>query len=246
MRKTKPATVDESIRAAPPEAQRKREQVLSEVAPIGSARATGRLLGTIAVLILLQLPWPGWLFPQQSLSAEALRELVFWLMAALLLAYVLLGERRPLRSIGLVKPGWESLAWGVGGAAATVTSLALIYLVIVPALGLPAAEKQIGEVKARPLWLLLGLVTRAAVFEELFYRGFAIERITELTGRRWLAVLASLALFTFAHLGYWGWTHLIVAGCGGLVLTALYLLRRDLTANMLAHWLTDGVGFLLA
>jgi len=44
---------------------------------------------------------------------------------------------------------------------------------------------------------------------------------------------------------YWGWTHLIVAGYGGLVLTALYLLRRDLAANMLAHWLTDAVGFLL-
>ncbi|MCI0365378.1 MAG: hypothetical protein L0219_16035 [Phycisphaerales bacterium] len=31
----------------------------------------------------------------------------------------------------------------------------------------------------------------------------------------------------------------------GLVLTALYLLRRDLASNMLAHGLTDGVGFLL-
>jgi membrane protease YdiL (CAAX protease family) len=90
------------------------------------------------------------------------------------------------------------------------------------------------------------LVTRAAVFEELFYRGFAIERVAELSGRRWLAALVSLALFTSAHLDYWGWTHLIVACSGGLVLTALYLLRRDLVTNMLAHWLTDVVGFLLA
>ena len=88
-------------------------------------------------------------------------------------------------------------------------------------------------------------MTRAAVFEELFYRGFAIERLADLTGRRWFAALISLGMFTFAHLGYWGWTHLIIAGFGGLVLTALYLMRRDLASNMIAHWLTDGVGFFL-
>ena len=222
------------------------EQAPSGVSAVGPTRAPGRLLGAIAVLILLQLPWPRWLFPGETLSAQALRELVFWLMAALLLAYVLIGERRPLRSIGLAKPDWKSIAWAVGSAAVAVTGLALIYLVILPALGQPAAEKQIGEVKALPLWFLIGLVTRAAVFEELCYRGFAIERIAELSGRRWLAALVALALFTFAHLDYWGWTHLIVAGYGGLVLTALYLMRGDLASNMLAHGLTDCVGFLLA
>src|SRR5262249_17048409 len=150
------------------------------------------------------------------------------------------------RSIGLVRPTWRSLAWGVGGAVVTVAGAAFFYLVIVPALGLSAAEKQMGEVMALPLWFLLGLVTRAAVFEELCYRGFAIERLAELSGRRWLAALASLALFTFAHLAFWGWTHLIIAGYGGLVLTALYLLRCDLASNMLAHWLTNGIGFLLS
>jgi membrane protease YdiL (CAAX protease family) len=218
----------------------------SGVVPVDPTRAPGRLLGAIAVLILQQLPWPRWLFPGETLSAQALRELVFWLMAALLVAYVLIGERRPLRTIGLTKPNWKSIAWAAGGAAVTVSGLAFIYLVILPALGQPAAEERIGEVKALPLWFVMGLVTRAAVFEELCYRGFAIERLAELSGRRWLAALVSLALFTFAHLDYWGWTHLIVAGYGGLALTALYLIRRDLASNMLAHWLTDGVGFLLA
>src|SRR5262245_4975534 len=195
--------------------------VVVALSPARAPRTRDHRLGAIAVLILLQLPWPGWLFPRESLSAQALRELVFWLMTALLLAYVLFGEQRPLRSIGLVKPDWKSLAWGVGGAAMTVAGLAFIYLVIFPALGAPADEKQMGEVKALPLWFRIGLVTRAAVFEELYYRGFAIERIAELCGRRWLAALVSLTAFTFAHLGYWGWTHLIIAAYGGLVLTAL-------------------------
>jgi hypothetical protein len=48
-------------------------------------------------------------------------------MAELLVAYVLFGERRPLRSIGLVKPDWKSIAWGAGGAAVTVAGLAFIF-----------------------------------------------------------------------------------------------------------------------
>jgi membrane protease YdiL (CAAX protease family) len=220
-----------------------------EAAAVGPTKTPvipGRRVGAIAVLILLLLPWPRWLFPQEGLSAQPLRELVFWLMTVLLLSYVLFGERRSLGSIGLVKPSWKSLVWGVGGAAVTVAGLAVIYLVIFPALGLPAEEQQLGGLLALPLWLRVALVTRAAVFEELCYRGFAIERITESSGKRWLAALVSLALFTLGHLDYWGWTHLIVAGFGGLVLTVLYLLRRDLASNMLAHWLTDGVGFLLS
>ena len=55
----------------------------------GAPGARGHWLGAIVVLILLQLPWPDWLFPGEGLSALGLRELVFWLMAGLLLAYVL-------------------------------------------------------------------------------------------------------------------------------------------------------------
>ena len=37
----------------------------------------------------------------------------------------------------------------------------------------------------------------------------------------------------------------MIAVFGGIVLTGLYLWRRDLAANMIAHLLTDAVGFLL-
>ena len=39
--------------------------------------------------------------------------------------------------------------------------------------------------------------------------------------------------------------YLLVAGFGGGLLTALYMARKDLSANMLAHPLTDGVGLIL-
>jgi membrane protease YdiL (CAAX protease family) len=36
-----------------------------------------------------------------------------------------------------------------------------------------------------------------------------------------------------------------VAGFGGVMLTVLYLWRRNLYSNIIAHWIADGAGFLL-
>ena len=118
-------------------------------------------------------------------------------------------------------------------------------MVIFPALGLSMNEATTIAVKAMPLWFRVILILRAAVFEEIFYRGFVIERLTELTRLRWLAALISLTAFTQAHLSGWGWAHLMIAGFGGIALTVLYLLRRDLASNIVAHLLTDAVGFLV-
>ena len=87
---------------------------------------------------------------------------------------------------------------------------------------------------------------RAAVVEEINYRGYAIERIEELTSSKSLAVLISVVVFTFAHFAFWGGTHLIVVGFSAVILALLYLWRRDLICNMVAHLLTDLIGFLLA
>ena len=89
------------------------------------------------------------------------------------------------------------------------------------------------------------LVTRTAVAEEVLFRGYPIERLLELTNSRWVAGVIPWAAFTYAHLASWGWAQLIVAGYGGVLLTVLYLWRRNLWANMLAHWIADGAGFLL-
>ena len=92
-------------------------------------------------------------------------------------------------------------------------------------------------------------MTRAAVSEEILFRGYPIPRIEELTGRTSLSTALAAAVswiaFTIAHLGSWGWAQLIVAGYGGAILTALYVWRRDLWCNILAHFIADGAGFLL-
>ena len=89
------------------------------------------------------------------------------------------------------------------------------------------------------------LVSRAAFVEETAFRGYGFERITELTGSKWLAALVTLVLFTMAHYAGGGWAQVIIAAWGGLVLTVLYLWRRNLWANIICHWLIDGTAFLL-
>lgn len=201
-------------------------------------------VAAIGVMIFLQLPLGGYIFPGTSLAAQVGQEAVFWALTAMLLGYVLLVERRPLASVGWRRPSWKTLVFGVAGAAVMIAGMAVIYLVIYPAMGLSSNEGGLTAVLLLPAWFRVALILRAAVFEELCYRGFMIERLTEITGRRWVAAAVSLVAFTLAHLSYWGWAHLLVAGFGGAVLTGLYLARRDLGCNMVAHLATDAIGFL--
>ena len=202
-------------------------------------------MGAVMLIVVLALPLPGWLVHGEGLAAEGMRELVFWALTLALLAYILLIERRPLSSIGLKPPNWKTIVFGVLGASVMVGGMAFIYLVVFPALGFSANEAGTGTITAFPFWFRVLIIVRAAVFEEIYFRGFMIERLTNILGSRWGAAAISLVVFTAEHLSYWGWAHLIVAGFGGIVLTGLYLWRRDLGGNMVAHLLTDAIGFLL-
>jgi hypothetical protein len=75
----------------------------------------------------------------------------------------------------------------------------------------------------------------AAVFEEILYRGYPLERLSELTGRRWVAVALTLPLFVAPHLAFFGPEWLLYQGSGTAMLYILFLWRRNLVANMLLH-----------
>ena len=203
------------------------------------------LLTSLFVIALLQFPISGFLVRGTTFHADIGREGVYWALTFLLVGYIAFVERRSLSSIGLYRPTWKTFVFGILGAMVMVAGMAAIYLLVFPRLGLSPNEATTTAVMATPTWFRVMLVLRAAVFEEIFYRGFMIERLTELSGSRLLAALISLLAFTLAHLNGWGAPHLMIAGFGGVVLTALYLLRRDLASNMVAHLLTDAVGFLV-
>lgn len=93
-----------------------------------------------------------------------------------------------------------------------------------------------------PLWLITLIVFRAGIVEELFYRGYARERLRLIgLGRIWSI---AIPLVSFGH---WpgGVPNILIAFAAGLILTGFYLWHRDLTANMIGHGLVDFVANIL-
>ncbi len=171
-------------------------------------------------------------------------EALWWVLVAIIFLYVLFVERQPLTSIGFHKPGMLDIVLAIVAGVVMVVGVGLIYVFLLPVLHLSIA-RQMSTMLQAPVWFRVMQVTRAAVAEEITFRGYGIERIEELTGSRLLAAVATWGLFTAAHLSSWGLGQVIIAVFGGLVLTMLYLWRRNLWVNMIAHWLTDGAAFLL-
>jgi membrane protease YdiL (CAAX protease family) len=212
----------------------------------GNSAIVLALVGLLLCFGLPEIGIGGAVAPGDGIGSRVLREGIWWAFGATIVLWVVRVERLPLSSIGLKRPRWSSLGWALAAAVLMLASVMLSYAVIIPAFGLTMNHAATRGVIAAPLWLQTMMMIRAGVVEEILYRGYPIERIEWLTGSRWIAGLAAAAVFVIAHLAYWGAAQLIVVAFGAAILTALYLWRRDLVANMIAHVLTDLVGFMLA
>ncbi len=167
-----------------------------------------------------------------------------WLLLALTLCVLVCGERAPLAAIGLVRPRLSSVATGLAvgvGAYAVLLSIAFGLMQA----GLFDNKQQSAAVLDWPLWLRLYAALTAGVVEEILYRGYAIERLTALVGRRWIAALVAILAFALAHAPFWGLAGVGVPLFGGIFFTALYMWRRDLTMCMTAHAFIDVVSLVI-
>lgn len=199
--------------------------------------------GLVLALGGISLPYGTWDHALASQANMVANEFVTWALVAAVLLYVTRIERRSLASIGFKRPGVADLGLATATGVAIVLMLGVLYLVVFPRLGWDETQ-QFQPLMAVPFWLRLATVIRAAVSEEILFRGYALGRTEELTGSRAVAGLFTWGVFTIDHLGYWGWHHLIIAGLAGAVLTLFYLWRGNLWANILAHFIIDAVGFL--
>jgi membrane protease YdiL (CAAX protease family) len=178
--------------------------------------------------------------PEMTFAAEILKETLIWVSALVLVVIIRRGERLPLRSIGLGTARWsKSILWGfVIAIVSTGVVGGLVYLTgYGHGPGSAAFEKL-------PLWLITLVVFRAGVVEELFYRGYAIERLQMIGLGRFWSVTIPLVIFS---LGHWsgGAANILIAFAAGAILTGFYLWRRDLVANMIGHGLVDFVANVL-
>jgi membrane protease YdiL (CAAX protease family) len=178
--------------------------------------------------------------PETTFASAILKEALIWLNAIALIVIIRRGEHLPMRSIGLgTTRWWKSVLWGF--VIAVTSAVVIGALAYVTSYGHGPGSAAFEKL---PLWLITAIVFRAGVVEELFYRGYAIERLQLIGLGRFWAVAIPLVIFS---LGHWsgGAANILIAFAAGLILTGFYLWRRDLAANMIGHGLVDFVANVL-
>ena len=205
---------------------------------ISSATWAGLAISLLAMVVIRQAV--VFFAPEITLGSAVLKEALIWVSAVTLLVIIRRGEHLPMRSIGLgTARWWKSILWGF--VIAVVSLVAVGALAHVTGYGHGPGSAAFEKL---PLWLITLIVFRAGVVEELFYRGYAIERLNLIGLGRFWSVAIPLVIFSFGH---WsgGPANILIAFAAGLILTGFYLWRRDLVANMIGHGLVDFVANVL-
>jgi CAAX protease family protein len=171
-----------------------------------------------------------------AIPAVVVLQIVFCAMAGTVFVVVTRVERQPLSSIGLTRPGRRTVVTIVLLVAAS-QALSVVTGPLVRAFVDPAfLAARTAPLMALPLWLRVFIAATSGVVEETLYRGYSIERLATLTGRRWMAGLMCAVLFGLAHIPAWGVAFALTADLPfGVLMTIFYLWRRDLVANGLVH-----------
>ena len=158
-----------------------------------------------------------------------------WVVAIAVVFFVLRVEKRSLSSIGFRWPRWTSLAttplwWLLGGVIT-----AAIVIPLRDHIDTGPAE----AIGALPLAARIAIVFTAPITEELFFRGYVIERMTELSGRMWIAAVVSTLVFAGLHIPYYGLLPGLVRIPISALLTIRYVRSRSLVPPIALHFLID-------
>ena len=198
----------------------------------------GLAISLFAILIVRQVI--NYLWPVLPLPAVILREALIWGSAAILIVLVRRAERLPFSSIGIGTRGWgKSILWGLVIFVSCFAAGGM--LVHLTGYGHGTAAAAIDKL---PLWMITLVVLRAGVVEELFYRGYVIERLQAFGLNRFVAAGIPLVIFAAGH---WtgGAANILIALVLGAILAGFYLWHRDLVANMIGHFAVDFVAIVI-
>lgn len=171
---------------------------------------------------------------------------VKWVITLILLGIVLFWEREsfPLHSIGIRRMNRQDVLWAIVGfliAGALISGT----IPLLKALGLGTTEAGVRRLGEFSFEFRILMVLTAAITEEIQYRGYPVERLYRLTGNLHLSAAITYFVFVALHISFWTIGGAIQIGLGSLILYALYLWRRNLSACMLMHFLNNSVAFLL-
>lgn len=150
------------------------------------------------------------------------------LLAISVLVYVLYRQGRSLKTIGLTARV-SDLPW---------TLLLLFFSWLLSASVIPVVDSfmlsdQTAAVFGSTLLACLAIVPGATA-EELIVRAFLMTEVAALTGRMWIAVLASVGFQTLYHL-YLGTPSALISAGAFLVYALFYANTRRITPVILSH-----------
>lgn len=191
------------------------------------------VIGLLVAFIAYYLaPILGWFGIEFGISGPAMS--IFWkvIAAVIIIGFIWLIEKRPLASVNITPPSEKDITWAFYLWGASMAWYWIINTILPP----EQSEGVNTIANFHPL-VVIGMIFTAATVEELFYRGYLIERFHELTGRLWIGVIVSCIIFTVPHVQFFGPSWLLYHGVGAGLLYVLYLWRRNLVAVMVLHLL---------
>jgi membrane protease YdiL (CAAX protease family) len=200
-------------------------------------------LGGPAALVLLT---HSGLVELSVFQRRAVTWIALWTLTLAVLAIVRMGERRTFASIGLGRFTFGSLGFGLLAGVLAIFAFPVCTIVL-SLLGVQSQAVMTGvtTLVSLPLWARLLTLVTAGVCEEVLYRGYAITRLQTLTGSRIVAVLLPAIVFIALHAPSWGVAHLLYVSVVTVIMTVLFLWRKDLWSNIIGHLVTDAVPLLV-
>jgi membrane protease YdiL (CAAX protease family) len=167
------------------------------------------------------------------------REISAFTICGFFVIYITKVEKQSLNSIGLHGNHWgKSLLLSfIILVISFLVAACLLYLLKILNITYGNSTDASKYNNLSPFTMTL-VVLRAGVAEEICYRGYAMERIAKIN-KNWQAYfLFPLLLFSLMHYRQ-GIVGIIISFPLGFVLAFAYWKKRDLKANIIAHFLAD-------
>jgi len=193
----------------------------------------------IGLLVFLSIPFLLQVMPLTYM----LEELIFWLLLLVMILWIYFVEKRTIASIGWKKMTIK-LTFVAIGLGLVLFVIFGISNVAIQAIGLELNQEIAEMISSKSIPVLILLALRAAVVEEVLFRGYAFERINELTKSKWVAGLVPLIIFMLLHLS-WGIGHLLFVFIAGGLLTLMYVSKRNLALNIVVHFTVDVIAIVV-
>ena len=138
-----------------------------------------------------------------------------------------------------------AILWGIIGSILALGMLMVIGVILtIAGFNLSDASNiQDLEIYFSPVAIVV-LIIFQPIAEEIFFRGFLLDKITSLYGEK-IAIISTAILFGIAHLVYGNAYPAVMTGIIGILLAYLVIKTKNLYSSIIAHILFNVISFSL-